>query len=199
MDWRAARAAAAALLIGGLGLLGGSGPRDAHSLGSTARGVERAPANAVELLNCPDPLVIQASDGSRRLVCRRADAQLLLTLCPPRSAVHRGDRLSPSPALVGCRSVARPLSAGHRLRLGLPLHVNRASADALTAVAGIGPVTAGRIVAGRPWTSVADLRAVRGLGAKRLARIAPQLTSSPSPRPLWPSPPPRGASSLRRP
>ena len=57
--------------------------------------------------------------------------------------------------------------------------VNAASAEALDAVPGIGPVLAGRIVAYRaqngPFPSVASLEAVRGIGPRSIQRMAPYL------------------------
>lgn len=57
--------------------------------------------------------------------------------------------------------------------------VNTATAEALEAVPGIGPVLAGRIVAYRaqhgPFQSVAELEAVRGIGPRTLERLAPHL------------------------
>jgi competence ComEA-like helix-hairpin-helix protein len=60
-----------------------------------------------------------------------------------------------------------------------PLHINRASASDLQRLPGVGPVLAGRIVAQRathgPFRNLADLAAVRGLGPKTCARLAPLL------------------------
>jgi len=60
------------------------------------------------------------------------------------------------------------------------LDLNRASAEELEALPGIGPKTAERIVADRTkrgrFRAVKDLRRVKGIGVKTLARLAPHLT-----------------------
>jgi len=62
--------------------------------------------------------------------------------------------------------------------------VNRATADALRELPGIGPVLAARIVETRERTgrfgSIDDLRRVRGLGPSRLDRLRPLVTVAPS-------------------
>ena len=43
---------------------------------------------------------------------------------------------------------------------------------------GVGPVLAKRMIEGRPYTSVEDLRRVSGIGAETLAQIRPYLNIS---------------------
>src|SRR5262249_27933836 len=50
-----------------------------------------------------------------------------------------------------------------------PINVNTATLEELKSLPGIGPVLARRIVSGRPYASVEDLRRVEGIGRKRLA------------------------------
>ena len=52
-----------------------------------------------------------------------------------------------------------------------PVCVNSGSVSNLMTLPGIGPVLAARIVAGRPYSSPADLIRVRGIGMKKLAAI----------------------------
>jgi competence protein ComEA len=55
-----------------------------------------------------------------------------------------------------------------------PIDLNRATVDELRRLPGIGPGLAGRIVEARdaaPFTSVEDLRRVRGVGAAKLERV----------------------------
>jgi len=63
-----------------------------------------------------------------------------------------------------------------------PIDLNRATAEELTALPGIGPALAARIVEARertPFTSVEDLGRVRGLGATRRERLRPLVTVAP--------------------
>jgi competence protein ComEA len=60
------------------------------------------------------------------------------------------------------------------------LDLNRAGAAELDALPGVGPVLAARIIEQRrrfgPFHRVDDLRAVRGVGPRLLARIRPLVT-----------------------
>ena len=53
--------------------------------------------------------------------------------------------------------------------------VNAASLEALQRLPGVGPVTAAKIVAGRPYMAVEDLLRVPGIGPKTLERLRPHL------------------------
>ncbi len=55
-----------------------------------------------------------------------------------------------------------------------PVDINSASADELESVKGIGAATSKKIIAGRPYTSVADL-AKAGISANQLKEITPML------------------------
>ncbi len=59
------------------------------------------------------------------------------------------------------------------------IDVNTAEQSELEKIPGIGPVTAGRIIDGRPYASIDDLKKVPGIGAKTLERIAPFLSVQP--------------------
>lgn len=54
--------------------------------------------------------------------------------------------------------------------------VNTASAQLLTTLPGVGPVTAQRILEGRPYHSVEDLLRVPGIGPARLEALRPRVT-----------------------
>lgn len=75
--------------------------------------------------------------------------------------------------------VERTRMSPARLSLfAVPLDPNRASIEELASLPGIGPALAARIVAARarrPFTTPASLRAVRGIGPKKLARMQPRL------------------------
>lgn len=65
--------------------------------------------------------------------------------------------------------------------LGAPLDINRASAEDLQRLSGVGPVLSQRIIderSKRPFKSVDDLRRVPGIGPKTLERLRPNLTVS---------------------
>lgn len=72
---------------------------------------------------------------------------------------------------------------GDRLRDGQALDLNRASAAELELLPGVGPKLAREIVAARTrsggFASVEALDAVRGIGAKKLARLRPFLRVQP--------------------
>jgi hypothetical protein len=58
-----------------------------------------------------------------------------------------------------------------------PVDINTATQSDLESVKGIGPATAKKIIAGRPYSSIADLSKI-GLPAKQLADISPMLKVS---------------------
>ena len=61
-----------------------------------------------------------------------------------------------------------------------PINLNTATSTELQQVPGIGPVTAEKILKMRklhgPFKSVNELRAIKGIGPKRLAKMKPYLT-----------------------
>ena len=61
-----------------------------------------------------------------------------------------------------------------------PININTATAEELQEVPGIGPVTAEKILKMRKlhgqFKSVGELRAIKGIGPKRLAKMRPYLT-----------------------
>lgn len=73
---------------------------------------------------------------------------------------------------------SRPLAAGERL------DPNRATADQLARLPGVGPALAERMVQRRArgrYRTLADLDSVPGVGPALLARISPHLTLAPAP------------------
>ncbi len=57
-----------------------------------------------------------------------------------------------------------------------PLCLNSASKKQLESIAGVGPVTANKIIANRPWRSVDGLMTLQGIGPKKLRNIKPYVT-----------------------
>jgi len=91
-------------------------------------------------------------------------------------------RARPPRPVVFAKEVPMRLSAGARdLREGRGLDVNRASVDELRLLPRIGPALAARIVAGRPYRSIGELRRVRGIGPRTLERLRPLLRVSSAP------------------
>jgi hypothetical protein len=58
---------------------------------------------------------------------------------------------------------------------GAPVDLNSATAAELDSVPGIGAATAKKIIAGRPYSSVADLSKA-GIGARQIQQISPMVT-----------------------
>ncbi len=56
------------------------------------------------------------------------------------------------------------------------IDINKASETELQSINGIGPVLAGRIIAGRPYKNVEELLNVSGIGPKTLEKIRPYIT-----------------------
>jgi len=65
------------------------------------------------------------------------------------------------------------------------VNINTASKDELIALSGIGPAKAQAILdyrkANGPFKSVDDLKSVKGIGAKRLEKLRPELSVGPVP------------------
>ncbi len=57
-----------------------------------------------------------------------------------------------------------------------PVNLNTATAAELDILPGVGGVTAGRIIAARPFASTADLERVPGIGPRRLETLQPLVT-----------------------
>ena len=88
--------------------------------------------------------------------------------------------VGPAPAAGGNTAKTKAKAKTKEKEAGAPLDLNKASAEELADVLpGVGPVTARKIVAGRPYTSVDDL-VKAGVSAKVLDAIRPMVTVGPA-------------------
>jgi competence protein ComEA len=115
--------------------------------------------------------VVRAGDPRARLGCADEPA---LADC----GAEILDRVVVSDA--GCVREARGMRGAWRLALGAPLDVNRATARELSSLDGLGERLAAAIVADReahgPFPDTGALRRVAGIGPKKAAGLAPQLS-----------------------
>jgi DNA uptake protein ComE-like DNA-binding protein len=122
--------------------------------------------------NTPDGLNTEAAEAkmddlelgaaiARRGIWAKTDPQRLVTL--------REDR----------RAEDRQLREAFGTSAGEPIDPNTATVDEIMLLPGVGEVLAERIVEGRPYKSVEDLRRVPGVGEKVFARIEDSLQIAP--------------------
>jgi competence ComEA-like helix-hairpin-helix protein len=125
---------------------------------------------------CAVPVEVVPIGAPARVACA-GDAALAAcgTLAP-------GDRVELS--ATGCARRPGAMSAPARVAHGLKLDVNRAAADELTLLDGIGPRLAAAIVAERsahgPFASLQDLHRVRGIGPRVLEKLGTMLEAGPA-------------------
>lgn len=123
--------------------------------------VQGVDARVVHLVDAPRPGWYEADDLAEAAVRAGAPAPLLASGPIADGATVR---------LVG--GWALPDAArGPTHVFGGRVSINRASVAELEGLPGIGPSLAVRIVEGRPYATVHDLDAVRGIGPKKLAAI----------------------------
>ncbi len=100
-----------------------------------------------------------------------------------KTSAARGNLLALAGLLV-CGALAVAAAPRKKPPPSHPVDLNRASAVELERVPGIGPGTAKAIIEFRrksgPFRSVDDLLSVRGIGAKKFARMRPYLTVTPA-------------------
>jgi DNA uptake protein ComE-like DNA-binding protein len=81
------------------------------------------------------------------------------------------DRAPLPPLVLRRQPPPRPAGAAIVPERAALVDLNRAPAEALERLPGVGPAIATRIVDARPFASVDDLARVRGLRGRRLARV----------------------------
>lgn len=103
---------------------------------------------------------------------------------PPKSgadsfdAFFHPERLASMSAVPPAIAVATPIPKTAALPIdptpgAARLDVNAASLTELLAIPGVGPVTAQRIMEGRPFKSADDLRDLKGIGEKKFGKLRP--------------------------
>lgn len=90
------------------------------------------------------------------------------------------DEVSAAAAAAGAAGAGGSAPAGSGTSFDGKVNINRAAADELDALPGIGPSTAAKIVAGReangPFQTVEDLKRVSGIGDKKYEALADQIS-----------------------
>jgi DNA uptake protein ComE-like DNA-binding protein len=129
----------------------------------------RAPGRPLAAERC-DPAVLV--DGALRCGARaprtwRELCDVELGQPPPAS----GDAIDSSRACAGDRAGVARMDADSLARLHIAVDINRADADELASLPGIGPVIAARVIAGRPYRSVDELERVRGIGPRTVEKL----------------------------
>jgi DNA uptake protein ComE-like DNA-binding protein len=90
----------------------------------------------------------------------------------------------------------RAPKSGAKVAPTKPVDLNTASEAELVSVPGIGASTAKKIIAGRPYSSVADLSKV-GVSAASIKKISPMVTVSGAPASASSAPAPKPSASLK--
>jgi len=107
------------------------------------------------------------------MIRRNRFRSLTLTLAVALSLVALG-------AEIEAQAAGKAAKSGDTVDAGQPVDINRADAEELTAIPGVGKTLAQRIVDFRdehgPFKRVEDLLKVKGIGEKSLEKLRPHVT-----------------------
>lgn len=150
-----------------------------HVLGAVNRpGVYRLPdgARVVDAVDAAGGLTAQAKPGELNFAQALEDGQQVLVGAGERPGGEVRTRDDDPGTGPGGTSTGRANSEGS----GGKINLNRATVDQLDTLPGIGPVTAGKIIAWRDqnkkFSRVEELQEVPGIGPKSYAELAPLVT-----------------------
>lgn len=151
--------------------------RDYRNFALTVDGPLPAPGSAPEALPAaPAPTIPASSAASAKVAEAKADQKAAAKTAPKaaekKNTTAAASRPATSDSVSPAKRSAKQSTPAHKLAR---VSVNTASVGDLSAVRGINSTTAEGIVAGRPWKSLDDLIAVKGIGSKSLDKLKPLL------------------------